>query len=376
MSRTRAGFERNPGRYPFPLFARMILAIFIHVPEMAMMRFLVRLLLVLLVVAACILTWIYGINREPAKRPALFEAAARFQVRMIESGEPGARHLAQMNQMMRRIRPYNLHGPVAVEQALRDTMLDTWPRDEKGEVTQEGRPIMEARIESVIANVTIDSIGDSGIELITVKVRDAKADHAVALANRLMENYITNVRREMDDTLLLEHRFHEAEMTRYHRRCRELEGALLRFRLVNKVEGVDIGDPIAVFSALDDAPLRKNLDDARRRLDRLRELTKGITPGDQLILEQLRLEEAVESAEAALKLHAENKEHIAVINRNFFQLRNEHDKIVNELAAARENHAFWKEKLHITDQAMTFANGLFGPRLAIIQRAVAAMEAE
>ncbi len=312
----------------------------------------------------------------PQIRPPQFEATAKFQRRSDfadrDPKKPGP--ITEAYQRIVALREYNFKGRPAIEQLIRDLNLTkNIPHLSDGAMTPEGLAIYNALIESIARSITLDvEVNREDIELVVVNVSHEDPKLASRIANKLVENYMARVKDELDQTLMEQKKFYEQEVNRYRRKVSELEAARLRFAQqtgMAEFDAIDLADPISLYRAMNDDGLKRSHADAVKRLERLRELTKGRTVGDQVILELFRLEEDVERTAAALARHEANKEKLESINRNFFQIRNDFLKITRELHESNEHLVLWSEKLQATQQALTLSVSERGMRLSFVQRA-------
>ncbi|MEX2215247.1 MAG: hypothetical protein WD768_14030 [Phycisphaeraceae bacterium] len=307
--------------------------------------------------------------------PTLYEATARFQVVDASTDlvldKPGM--MSRAYQRMRVTRTYDITRTKSIEAVVVAEKWDKdFPRLDDGELTAFGKTRFRALVGRIQKNVTVRSeAAGEGVEIIAVIVRDTDPDRAAAIANKLGENYLRQVRKELDDQLLTAKKKCDGEVTRYGRMVNELNLALYRFyqkesttRLWGRV-GLPSQDEIAM--ELREVKENTQVKSARQRVERLVEAGKDRNTGDAYVIELARLRSELDAAEVRAAERAERQEPLEILQRNYFIVLHEERRILGQLEDAQARLAFWSAKVRECELELVLAVSDFGVRLTWLE---------
>jgi hypothetical protein len=327
-------------------------------------------LFVLCVLAAAALAGLYFTDTGWHRHKAVAKFQRKSEMQVKSDVNDGNDVLDEAYGKIKALMMYNFKGRPAIEQLIHDLQLakGSW-RDGNDQFTLEGRLAFDELVRELTDSIEVtNDIESDTIDLVSVTVTHGDRALASKIANKLVENYMSRVRGELDETLLDQKKFFEQEVSRYRTKVRDVESAMVRLTLRNG--GLVPDDPVGLDNLLQEGERRKkSLDAAVKRLNRLRELTKDKPIGDAVILELVRLEELVDQETAAVAEAEANRDKYELLQRDFSKIRSDYLKIQRELADAQAQLRFWEEKLRVTQMALTISIGERGMRLSFVQRA-------
>ena len=137
----------------------------------------------------------------------------------------------------------NLIGYNAVSEAAEELGLTRdLPRDERGELTSEGRARKQIMVTNLTRQLEVGLLEKSNfLDLIEVRYKGDDPDLGVRLVTQLKDNYIRNTRGWIADILQKARSFFHQEVTRRSEKAALMEAELLEMSL--KHPGVDPSDP-------------------------------------------------------------------------------------------------------------------------------------
>lgn len=167
---------------------------------------------------------------------------------------------------LRSLMQHNFRGRPAIEQLIKDQNLTKgFPRTADGELTADGRLQYEQLIREMSSRITVNTeVDNEQIELVGVSFTHEDRALAPKVANTLVDNYIRNVRTQLNEALMKQKKFFDGEVNRYKRKVSELEGAKLRFAIDNG--GLTPDDPATAHNKLNE--LKKERDEDRKELEK------------------------------------------------------------------------------------------------------------
>lgn len=205
----------------------------------------------------------FGYERE-------YRAEAKFQrVNDVALDSAGNSIIKSNIAPLRKSLAEDLAGKPALERLIEDVGLTRGlPHTADGALTLQGQ---QAKSDLVLKfqkrlDVKFQTESDQ-IDQITVTFSHPSRDMAPKVANQLVENYLRETRRKLDETLLMAKAFFEKEVDRYRALVQELEAKQVQFRMNNA--GLLPDDPSSVQNKL--IELRSRLQHITEEL----EVTKG-----------------------------------------------------------------------------------------------------
>jgi len=199
--------------------------------------------------------------------PREFRAEAKFQRKSEMSySQQGDSTLGDAYGKIHALMNYNFKGRPAIEQLIIDLRLkEGLPHTADGQLTTDGMMTYDAMINRFANAIYVNNqVSSESIDLISVSFTDMDRALVPKVVNKLIENYMTKVRTELDETLLDQKKFFDTEVNRYRTKVRELESAKLRFTLTQG--GITPEDPMFVYNKLED--LKKNKDKMKADIEK------------------------------------------------------------------------------------------------------------
>ncbi|MEX2216613.1 MAG: hypothetical protein WD768_21040 [Phycisphaeraceae bacterium] len=180
-------------------------------------------------------------------------AEAKFQ-RRSDSNSADSNVVPDTYRRIQQMMQYNFKGRPAIVQLIKDLNLDQgpkYPRMEDNELTLDGKRAYNELIAELTNSVRVShQVNSEQVELISVSFTHMDRELTPKVPDKLVENYLRQVRKELDETLLEQKKFFDNEVTRYGRKVQELEQNRQRFMV--KEGGIEPDDPMNVHTKLKD----------------------------------------------------------------------------------------------------------------------------
>ena len=214
-------------------------------------------------------------------KPRTYTARAMFE--RINDSALEQMGSSTINRNLRTIRQglgHEMKGRAAIEQLIDDLqLLRDLPHTADGELTTEAQLAKFDMIRNLQRRIRVRSrIRSLHLDRILVSFTDEDRKLAPQLVNQLVENYIRNTRRQLDEMLLNAKTFFQREVDRYAARVTELDSKRLRFELDHP--GLDPDNPGSIEIVLAGLQARLaeasiNMSVTKEKRGRLQEWAQG-----------------------------------------------------------------------------------------------------
>ncbi len=219
----------------------------------------------------------------------------------------------------------DIKGRPSIEQLIEDMhLMRDLPHTADGELTQEGQIAKFDLINKLTDRIEIRlRIRSDHLDQIVVSYNDPDRELAPKVVNKLVENYIRNTRKQLDEMLLNAKSFFEREVSRYRAKITELDSKKLRFELEHP--GLSPDDPTSVET----------------ELVRLRgELTQASTQKDLATSKRAKLQEWVdEQPEFIEKSQTGQNPELVALNEKISDLENQLEAHLYQMNRTEEHPA-------------------------------------
>ncbi len=310
-----------------------------------------------------------------------YTATSRFRIKLDSMPAPddGSDLLAEAIRNRKLSLQYDFTGKPALAQLIKDIdeLHKDLPYTDDAVLTVDGKIQYQKRIEQLRDAITVtEEISSETLNVIRVDVTLQEGDLAARIANKLVASYLRMVRTDLDHMLLGQKKFYHQEVTRYRRKLSELETARLRFMSdhdgtagLNIMEVLD--NPAMIQKRIIERP--QAIRDQRREFtDKVKYLTELFADrpmGDHAAIQVAEWKVQIDRLNEEEKAFEANKEKLEVLNRRFFEIRNEWLKIERETQEAQQQLRFWNDQLEDTQRALTKAVSERGVRMHFIEQA-------
>lgn len=185
------------------------------------------------------------------RMPRVYTAEARFQrVNDAALQQMDDRAIHRTLNPIRRALNEDLTGQQAIEQVIEDLGLTrSLPHTPDGRLTREGQLQKMDIVRRMQGRIRVwFAIQSDQVDQVVVSYTDSDRTLAPKVVNQLVENYIRDTRRQLDEMLLNAKSFFDNEVTRYRQHVTELEARKLRFEMDHP--GLLPEDPASVQAKL------------------------------------------------------------------------------------------------------------------------------
>lgn len=299
---------------------------------------------------------------------------------------------------------YDIKGRATIEQLIRDLSWDAGiPVDEDGKHTLKGEKTFEDLIVQLRKDLKIEFVIDTpSVKMIRVSYEHADPAKVAPVVNRVMDNYLKRLRKELTDELLVTKKFFEAERNRYDTLVKELHVHQLKFSVlladVPELPGA-FDEPVILHSKLNE--LKRNRDRKKSEADELKEKVISLraweieqpeflkqrkpikengvevrteieeVPNVQKIEAQKMIQESAAIYTATIYEYERIEERVQgyeVIVKRFYEIRSEYKKMSEDIRYGTESYDFWDAKLRDTQVALTMEAGGRGTQFSVFER--------
>jgi len=201
--------------------------------------------------------------------PRMYRAEAAFVRKNSVAMEQMGDSTAQRNlNRVRRALQQDFKDSEFIEQIITDLGLDRGlSRHGDGTLTARGQNQLQELVEDMRQRISIShSLRSNEEDRIEVSYRDEDRQVAPRVANKLVENYVTETRKRLDRMLMNAKTFFEREVTRYQTLTSELQERKLHFETEHP--GLMPDDPGAIQNKV--AELRTKVESLREQDNRIR----------------------------------------------------------------------------------------------------------